>query len=53
MLRRIPKYKVAVVDKTVTRIMPEEEEIPTDLRAELEKAMEEEMAETNNKDFDE
>ena len=49
----IPKYKVAVVDKTVTRIMPEEEEIPTDLRAELEKAMEEEMAETNNKDFDE
>ena len=33
--------------------MPEEEEIPTDLRAELEKAMEEEMAETNNKDFDE
>lgn len=49
----IPKYKVAVVDKTVTRIMPEEEEIPTDLRSELEKAMEEEMAETNNKDFDE
>ena len=42
-----------MVDKTVTRIMPEEEEIPTDLRSELEKAMEEEMAETNNKDFDE
>ena len=36
----IPKLKVAVVDKTVTRIVGEEEE-NIDLKAELEKAAEE------------
>jgi len=45
----VPKFKVAVVDKTVTRIVSEEEEdIPTDLRSELEKAIEEEMSEREN-----
>ncbi|MCR5691363.1 MAG: hypothetical protein K6G62_04005 [Eubacterium sp.] len=47
----VPKFKVAVVDKTVTRIVSEEEEdIPTDLRSELEKAIEEEMSEKENID---
>ena len=48
----IPKYKVTVEDKVVTRILKEEEEeIPSDLKSELEKAIEEEMA--NNKDEEE
>ena len=40
----IPKFKVTVVDKTVTRIVPEEED-SFDLREELEKALEEEKRE--------
>ncbi len=38
----VPKFKVAVVDKTVTRIIPDEEEENLDLKTELEKALEEE-----------
>lgn len=38
----VPKFKVAVVDKTVTRIVPSEEE-HFDLKEELEKALEEEV----------
>lgn len=38
----IPKYKVAVVDKTVTRIVPDETEEALDLKEELEKTLEEE-----------
>jgi hypothetical protein len=37
----IPKYKVAVVDKTVTRIVPEETGETRDLKEELEKTLEE------------
>lgn len=40
----IPKFKVAVVDKTVTRIVPKEED-SFDLREELEKVLEEEAKE--------
>lgn len=43
----IPKYKVAVVDKTVTRIVPGESEEPLDLKEELEKTLEEETGETD------
>lgn len=42
----IPKYKVAVVDKTVTRIVPDEAEEPLDLKEELEKTLEEENGES-------
>lgn len=42
----IPKYKVAVVDKTVTRIVPDETEESLDLKEELEKTLEEEDQET-------
>ncbi|MCH5252471.1 MAG: hypothetical protein J1F22_05805 [Lachnospiraceae bacterium] len=41
----IPKFKVAAEDKTVTQIVPEEEDGAFDLREELEKALEEERAE--------
>lgn len=41
----IPKFKVAVVDKTVTRIVPDEEDENLDLKSELEKALEEEEME--------
>lgn len=37
----VPKMKVAVADKTVTRIVPEEEDENFDLKQELEKALEE------------
>jgi hypothetical protein len=37
----VPKYKVAVVDKTVTRIVPEETGETRDLKEELEKTLEE------------
>lgn len=43
----VPKFKVAVVDRTVTRIVPAEEEENFDLKEELEKALEEED-ETNS-----
>lgn len=39
----IPKFKVAVVDKTVTRIVPNEEDENQDLRAELEKELEDDF----------
>lgn len=42
----VPKFKVAVVDKTVTRIVPDEED-SFDLKEELEKALEEEEAESD------
>lgn len=38
----VPKFKVTVVDRTVTRILPEEEEENFDLKRELEKALQEE-----------
>ena len=38
----IPKYKVAGVDKTVTRIVPDEDNENLDLKTELEKELEEE-----------
>jgi hypothetical protein len=44
----IPKYKVAVVDKTVTRIVPEEAGETLDLKEELEKTLEEEVTESNS-----
>lgn len=44
----IPKYKVAVVDKTVTRIVPNETEEALDLKEELEKTLEEETNETDS-----
>lgn len=40
----VPKYKVAVVDKTVTRIVPDDDE-NLDLKTELEKELEEEEIE--------
>lgn len=43
----IPKYKVAVVDKTVTRIVPDEMEEALDLKEELEKTLEEEDKEAD------
>lgn len=42
----VPKYKVAVVDKTVTRIVTEETEEPADLKEELEKTLEMESADS-------
>ncbi len=39
----VPKMKVAVVDKTVTRIVSEEEDENFDLKQELEKALEEDI----------
>lgn len=39
----VPKFKVAVVDKTVTRIVPDEEDENQDLRAELEKELEDDF----------
>lgn len=41
----VPKFKVAVVDKTVTRIVPDEDDENLDLKTELEKALEEEEIE--------
>lgn len=41
----VPKYKVAVVDKTLTRIVPDEDDENLDLKSELEKALEEEEIE--------
>ena len=38
----VPKYKVAAVDKTVTRIVPDEDDENLDLKMELEKEIEEE-----------
>ncbi|MCH5266407.1 MAG: hypothetical protein J1F02_10940 [Lachnospiraceae bacterium] len=43
----VPKFKVAVVDKTVTRIVPDEGD-SFDLKEELEKALEEEEAEAES-----
>ncbi len=45
----VPKYKVAVVDKTLTRIVPGVEEDTLDLKEELEKALQEEAEESENK----
>ncbi len=45
----VPKYKVAVVDKTLTRIVPGVEEDTLDLKEELEKALQEEEEESENK----
>lgn len=42
----VPKYKVAVVDKTLTRIVPNVGEDTLDLKEELEKALQEEAEET-------
>lgn len=39
----VPKFKVSVVDKTVTRIVPDEEDENQDLRAELEKELEDDF----------
>ena len=36
----VPKIKVAAVDKTVTRIVPDEDDENQDLRSELEKELE-------------
>lgn len=44
----VPKFKVAVVDKTVTRIVPDEGEEPFNLKEELERALEEEKMETKS-----
>lgn len=44
----IPKYKVAVVDKTVTRIVPDEAAEPVDIKEELEKTLEEEKDESDS-----
>ena len=44
----VPKFKVAVVDKTVTRIAPGEEGETFDLKEELEKALEEEKMEAKS-----
>lgn len=44
----VPKLKVAAADKTVTRIVPGEEEETFDLKEELEKALEEEKKETKS-----
>lgn len=44
----VPKFKVAVVDKTVTRIIPDDEGEVFDLKEELEKALEEEEAEAKS-----
>lgn len=39
----VPKFKVAAVDKTVTRIVPDEEDENQDLRTELEKELEDDF----------
>lgn len=44
----IPKYKVAVVDKTVTRIVPDDTGEPLDLKEELEKTLEEETGDSDS-----
>ncbi len=44
----VPKFKVAVVDRTVTRILPGEEEEDLDLKQELEKALREEEEEAQS-----
>lgn len=44
----VPKFKVAVVDRTVTRILPGEEEEDFDLKQELEKALREEEEEAQS-----
>lgn len=44
----IPKFKVAVIDKTVTRIIPDEEEENRDLKTELEKELEEDFGDTGS-----
>jgi hypothetical protein len=44
----IPKYKVAVVDKTVTRIVPEEMGETLDLKEELEKTLKDEETEPDS-----
>lgn len=44
----IPKFKVAVVDKTVTRIIPDEEDENMDLKTELEKELEEDFGDTSS-----
>lgn len=44
----VPKFKVAVADKTFTRIVPGEEEETFDLKEELEKALEEEKMEAKS-----
>ncbi len=40
----IPKFKVAAVEKTVTRIVPDEEDENRDLKAELERELEEDFS---------
>lgn len=44
----IPKFKVALADKTVTRIITEEEEENKDLMTELEKELEEDFGDTGS-----
>ena len=44
----IPKYKVAVVDKTVTRIVPDDTGETLDLKEELEKTLEEETGDSDS-----
>lgn len=44
----VPKFKVAVVDRTVTRILPGDEDENLDLKQELEKALREEEEEAHS-----
>lgn len=44
----IPKFKVAVIDKTVTRIIPDEEDENMDLKTELEKELEENLGDIDS-----
>lgn len=43
----VPKFKVAVVDKTLTRIVPDEEDENLDLKTELEKELEEDFGDSS------
>lgn len=43
----VPKFKVAVVDKTLTRIVPDEDDENLDLKTELEKELEEDFGDSS------
>lgn len=43
----VPKFKVAVVDKTLTRIVPDDDDENLDLKTELEKELEEDFSDSS------